>query len=188
MNNLLQLFWSFVKIGALSFGGGYAVLPLIESEIVMELGWLTPEEFIDILTLSEMTPGPIAINAATFAGNRIEGIIGGIVATTAVVLPSFVITLILAYIYSKYSNLEIVQGVIAGLRPAVVALIASAGVTIFVSALTTSGETTNGLASINWINFAIFALGTFLIRKYRLSPIQVIILGGLLGGIIYTVL
>ena len=94
----LELLLTFMLVGALGFGGGYAVLPLIEEQLVVNHGWLTTQEFIDILTLSEMTPGPIAVNAATFSGNRIAGVFGGIVATIGVVLPSFVIVILIAYL------------------------------------------------------------------------------------------
>lgn len=182
----LNLLITFMKIGVLSFGGGLAVLPLIEEELVHTHGWLTMTEFIDVLTLSEMTPGPIAINSATFAGNRIAGITGGIVATIGVVLPSFIIVLLLAYIYFKYRNLETFQGVIAGLRPAVVALIASAGATIFMSALFNSTSAGVVLSDFNWINFGLFLLSLIGLRKFKLSPIQMIIVTGILGSFIYA--
>lgn len=177
-----------MKIGLFSFGGGLAVLPLIEDELVHSLGWLSASEFVDILTLSEMTPGPIAINSATFAGNRVAGILGGMVATIGVVLPSFIIVLTLAYIYFKYRNLDLLQGVITGLRPAVVALIASAGVTIFMSALFSASNFDVALSDLNLINLGLFGLSIYGIRKLHFSPIQTIITTGILGGIIYTLL
>lgn len=177
-----------MKIGLFSFGGGLAVLPLIEDELVHSLGWLSASEFVDILTLSEMTPGPIAINSATFAGNRVAGILGGMVATIGVVLPSFIIVLMLAYIYFKYRNLDLLQGVITGLRPAVVALIASAGVTIFMSALFSASNFDVALSDLNLINLGLFSLSIYGIRKLHFSPIQTIIETGILGGIIYTLL
>lgn len=182
-----QLFITFVKIGLLSFGGGLAVLPLIEDELVHTYGWLTMNEFVDIITLSEMTPGPIAINSATFAGNRVAGILGGLVATAGVVFPSFVIVLILAYVYFKYRNLDILQGVIEGLRPAVVALIASAGVTIFMTALFNSSNFQVSLSDLNWINLVLFILSLIGIRKLKLSPIQTIVITGFCGAIIYAI-
>ncbi|NLV89566.1 MAG: chromate transporter, partial [Tissierellia bacterium] len=91
MENLIKLFISFFKIGAFSFGGGYAMLPLIKEEIIDVHGWLTNTEFIDIIAISEMTPGPIAINSATFLGYKVAGVLGSVVATIAVVLPSFIV-------------------------------------------------------------------------------------------------
>jgi len=183
-----ELFLIFVFIGSLSFGGGYAVLPLIEEHLVMNQGWISPQGFIDILTLSEMTPGPIAINSATFAGNRVAGILGGVIATFGVVLPSFIITLLLAYLYFKYQNLRIVKGVVEGLRPAVVALIASAGVTILSTALFDQSSEAFSLQSINWVNVLLFAAGIFVMRKFNFSPVQTIITTGIAGAIIFTII
>ena len=183
-----QLLITFMKIGALSFGGGLAVLPLIEEELVQDLSWLSLEEFVDFLTLSEMTPGPIAINAATAAGNNVAGVTGGIVATIGVILPSLLIVMVLAYIYFKYRNLSLFQGAIAGLRPAVVALIASAGVTIFMTALFNTSSFDVNLADLNLINLAIFFLALYGLRKIRLTTIQTIILSGLVGGILFSIL
>src|SRR5699024_6579098 len=136
----LELFTSFFRIGILSFGGGYASLPLIEQQIINNRGWMTAQEFIDVLTISEMTPGAISINAATFVGTHMAGIPGALVATFGVVLPSLIIVLLLAMLYFKFQDIEMVQGVIQGLRPAVVALIATAGVTIFLTAFVDSAE------------------------------------------------
>jgi chromate transporter len=184
----LELFLSFFQIGILSFGGGYASLPLIEQELITVQGWITNQQFIDILTLSEMTPGPIAINAATFSGNQIAGILGGIVATIGVTLPSVIIVQLLAYFYFKYQNLSIVQGVIQGVRPAVVALIASAGVTIFMTAMFGHSDWPIALSEINWVSVIFFAVGLFLMRKFKASPIQIILVTGVAGGIVYSLL
>ena len=123
----LQLLLSFLQIGLLSIGGGYAALPIIQSQVVDLHHWITMREFADILTISQMTPGPIAINGATFVGTKIAGLPGAIVASVGVVIPSFIIVLTLAFIYYKYRQLDTIQAVLKGLRPAVVALIASAG-------------------------------------------------------------
>ena len=123
------------KIGILSFGGGYVAIPLIQKEIVELNGWLTLTEFTDIITIAEMTPGPIAINAATFVGIRIAGIPGALIATFGCALTSCIIVIILAKIYYKYRHLNTIQNILAGLRPAVIAMIASSGVTIALMAL-----------------------------------------------------
>lgn len=183
---LIELFISFFQIGLFSFGGGYAALPLIEQELIHAQGWITNQQFIDVLTLSEMTPGPIAINAATFAGNQVSGIIGGIVATIGVTMPSVIIVQILAFFYFKYKNLTMVQGVIQGLRPAVVALIASAGLTIFMTAMFGHSNWPVAVQDINWISVGLFALAIFFMRKWKASPIKVMIITGVLGGIIYS--
>ena len=122
-----QLLWSFFQIGLFSIGGGYAAMPLIQHQVVEVHPWLTLTEFTDIVTLSQMTPGPIAINSATFVGMRIAGISGALVATAGCVLPSCVIALLLAWVYYRYRSLSVIQGVLGGVRPAVVAMIASAG-------------------------------------------------------------
>ena len=119
---LLQLFLSFVQIGLFSIGGGYAAIPLIQSQTVDLHHWLTAEQFMDLATIAEMTPGPIAINGATFVGLRVAGLPGAIVATFGCILPSLFIASLLACIYRKYRELPMLQSVLASLRPAVVAL------------------------------------------------------------------
>jgi len=184
----LQLLVSFFQIGIFSFGGGYAALPLIQQQIIENRGWMTPQQFVDVLTISEMTPGPIAVNAATFVGNQVAGIFGGIVATIGVTLPSLIIVLTLAYFYFKYQGIQMVQGVIQGLRPAVVALIASAGLTIFLTAMFGEGSFPVDIANLNWISVILFLIGIALLRKTRLGPIQVILLSGVAGIVIYSII
>ena len=128
----LQLFLSFFQIGLFTIGGGYASLPLIKNEVVTNQGWLTMREYTDIITISQITPGPIAINSATFVGTKVGGLLGAIVATLGTVTPSIFIALILAWAYYKYRDIKVVQGILGGLRPAVVALIAAAGLSLFV--------------------------------------------------------
>jgi len=127
---LLKLFWSFFQIGMFSIGGGMAAMPLIQNQVVNLHHWLTLTEFTDLITIAEMTPGPIAINSATFVGIRIAGIPGAIVATIGCIFPSCVIVSLLAWIYFKFKELTVVQGILSGLRPTIVALIASAGLSI----------------------------------------------------------
>ena len=131
----LQLFLSFLQIGAFSFGGGYAAMPLIQSQIVDLHHWLDFKEFTDLITISQMTPDPIAINSATFVGTKIAGIPGAIAATLGCILPSCILVTIIAYFYLKYRHMRFLQNILNYLRPAVVALIATAGVTIMISAL-----------------------------------------------------
>ena len=130
----LELLWSFFQIGLFSIGGGYAAMPLIQNQVVDVHPWLTMTQFADIMTIAEMTPGPIAINSATFVGIQVAGIPGAIIATVGCILPSCVIVITLAYIYYRFRGLKMVQGVLAGLRPAVVAMIASAGITLVIMA------------------------------------------------------
>ena len=185
----LQLFLSFLQIGLFSFGGGYAAMPLIQAQIVDAHGWLTMSEFTDLITISQMTPGPIAVNSATFVGINIAGIPGAIVATIGCILPSCVIVTFLAKLYLKYRTMDLLQGVLNALRPAVVALIASAGVSILLTAFWGSEEKIL-LEETDWLLVVIFGLSFLLLDKAKMNPILVIILAGvmkvaaaLIGGV-----
>ena len=175
----LQLFLSFLQIGALSFGGGYASMPLIEAQIVTSHGWLTMTEFSDLVTIAEMTPGPIAVNAATFVGTKVAGVLGALVATAGCILPACVLVTLIARLYLKYRNLTVLQSVLGSLRPAVVAMIASAGLTILMNAFW--GSRTVVLTNTNYVMVAIFVLSFVLLRKTKLSPIAVMVLAGVLN-------
>ena len=180
----LQLFYSFLKIGLFSFGGGYAAMPLIQDQIVTAHGWLSMSEFTDLITISQMTPGPIAINSATFVGMRIAGISGALVATAGCVLPSCVIALILAWVYYRYRSLSVIQGVLGGVRPAVVAMIASAGLSILLLAL--FGSEVISLPLLDLRALGIFALALAVLRIFKPDPIWVMAGAGVLGGILYS--
>ena len=175
----LQLFWSFLQIGAFSFGGGYAALPLIESIVVDQYGWLTVAEFTDLITISQMTPGPIAINSATFVGLNIAGPWGAFFATLGNIIPSFVLVTFIAWLYMKYNTLDTLQNVLRTLRPAVVAMIATAGVSLVLTAFW--GEGAFLLSNINVIAVIIFGISLFLLLKFKLGPIFVMILAGILN-------
>lgn len=175
----LQLFLSFLQIGMFSFGGGYAAMPLIQGQVVTLHGWLTMSEFTDLITISQMTPGPIAVNSATFVGMKIAGIPGAIVATAGCILPSCVIVTILARLYLKYRNLDLLQGVLKSLRPAVVAMIASAGILILKDAFWGSGESIT-LTGTEWSMVVIFGICVLLLRKTKLNPVWVMVLAGVI--------
>ena len=172
---LLQLFWSFLQIGLFSFGGGYAAMPLIQAQIVTQHGWLGMAEFTDLVTISQMTPGPISINAATFVGLRVAGVSGALAATVGCMLPSCVLVTLLARLYLRYRKLSLLQGVLTSLRPAVVAMIASAGVSILVTAFWDEAVT---FAGTNWRLVVIFASSLLLLHRTKLSPILVMTLAG----------
>lgn len=174
----LQLFLSFLQIGAFSFGGGYAAMPLIQAQVVDLHGWLTQAAFTDLITIAEMTPGPIAINAATFVGTQIGGPFGAIVATFGCILPSCVFVTILAYIYTKYRNMALLQGILGSLRPAVVAMIAKAGLSILLSAFFLDGIIVLSKDHIAVRSVVYFAIALFLLRKKKLNPILVMLLCG----------
>ena len=173
----LQLFFSFLQVGLFSFGGGYAAMPLIQEQIVTKHGWLTMVEFTDLISISQMTPGPIAVNSATFVGNKIAGITGALVATAGCIFPSCIIVMSIAYIYLKNQNNQVVQEVLQSLHPAVIAMIASAGVTILITAFW--GTTPKiSLQNTDWSMVIIFLLSLVLLRKTRISLILVMILAG----------
>lgn len=184
----LQLFISFFQIGLLSIGGGYAALPLIKERIVDVNSWLTIKEFADLVTIAEMTPGPLAVNASTFVGNQVAGIIGSIVATLGCVLPSFVIVLLLAWIYFRYKKLKIIDGILEGLRPAVVALVASAGISILTLAFWGEKGLSIDLADINIVALILFSASLFVLRKWKPNPIFVMLGTGLIGMVIYLII
>lgn len=180
----LQLFISFLKVGAFSFGGGYAALPLIQEEIVTNHQWLTQQEFTDLITISQMTPGPIAINSATFVGNQIAGIPGSLVATLGSIVPSIIIVTILASVYMKYRNLDSLQYVLKTLRPAVVAMIATAGMSILLTSFW--GDQVIGIDTLNIIAVVIFAICLTLLFKTKWDPVVIMLLAGVLNVVAHV--
>ena len=170
---IFELFISFLKIGAFSFGGGYAMLPLIEKEIIEVHKWLTLPEFIDILAVVEMTPGPVAINSATFLGYKVAGVLGSIVATTAVVLPSIVVILIIARFLSKFKNSPYVEWAFKGIRPVVLGLIITASLTV----------SKNSILDIK--SFVLMIVLFYLTSFKNLHPILTIVIAGVVGAVIY---
>ncbi len=180
-----ELFWASFQIGLLSFGGGYAILPLIQARIVDELGWLTLTEFTDIVTISQMTPGPIGINAATFVGTKVAGLFGAISATAGMVAPSFIIVLALAYLYKKYNGLPIIQNVLGALRPASVGLIAASGLSIAILTFWGENASFNNIANIDLFAVLLFAAAFILLRKFGVSQIAVILSAGGVGLLLH---
>lgn len=171
MKELFDLFWTFCKIGALTFGGGYAMLPLIQREIVENKKWSTEKEILDYYAVGQCTPGVIAVNTATFIGYKLKGIIGGIVATLGVIFPSIVIILIIATFLQNFADLAIVQSAFAGIRVAVVALIITTVVKLIKS-------------SIKDYLGVIIAIIAFVISVFiGLSPVYVVIAAALTGFI-----
>lgn len=158
----IQLFFSFLKIGLFSVGGGYAAIPLIQSEIVNGHGWLSMQEFTNLITISSMTPGPVAINSATFVGLRIAGLPGAVTATLGSIFPAVILVSLLSLIYRKYKGTTAIDTVLGCLRPAVVALITAAGLSLSQTALW--GELPVSLSSVDWINALLF-LGAFLFSE-----------------------
>ena len=181
---LVSLFISFVIIGAFSFGGGYAALPLIQNQIVSLHHWLSPDEFNHLITISQMTPGPIAINSATFVGLKIDGIAGAVTATLGCVLPSCIIVTLLAYFYLKYRDLSVIRTVLGTLRPAVIALIATAGLAMLIPVI--FQDSALRLDAVRIEGIALFSGCLWLLRKKRCSPILVMVLAGALQAGLYA--
>jgi len=152
----LELFLSFLQIGLFSFGGGYAAMPLIQGQVVNGHHWLSMTEFTDLITISQMTPGPIAVNSATFVGIRIAGIPGALVATLGCILPSCLIVTLIASFYLKYRNLSVFQSVL-GIKTAIT------------------------LRSTHWSLVFIFIISAVLLQKYKINPILVMILAGIMN-------
>ena len=177
---LWQLFWSFFQVGLFSAGGGYAALPLIQSQIVEIHGWLTAAEFTDLITIAEMTPGPIAINGAAFVGIRCAGVPGALAAALGFILPACVLVSVLAWVYKKYRSMALMTSVLSSLRPAVVALIASAGLGILRQALLGGADIL--LQNVDWLAAVCFFGAILLIRKAKWNPILTM----LLCGVFYT--
>ncbi len=190
----LELLVTFFKIGLFTIGGGYAMLPLIQREIVRH-GWLTFKETIDIIAVSEMTPGPFAINAATFVGTKTGGIPGAAFATIGVVLPSFMIVTLVAKYSAQFKDQPILQYALYGLRPAVIGLIASAAFLIARTTFFTASDGNAGifvglqniLNTINWRAIIIFIVAIVASLKYKVHPILLIVISGILGIILYSV-
>ncbi len=177
----LKLFLTFFKIGAFTFGGGYAMLPLITEE-VLNNKWLPEEAIVNFIAVSESTPGPFAVNIATYVGGQLGGIFGSVCATLGVVLPSFIIILIVAKCFEKFKNNSTVEGCMKGLRPAVIGLIGTAVLTVGRTALFPKGISLETLFSIELLCLLIiFAVSAFLIFKKKTHPIVVILIAAALG-------
>lgn len=170
---LLELFWTLFKIGAFTFGGGYAMLPLIQAEVARK-GWLEAEKLVNFIAVSESTPGPFAVNISTYVGMELAGIIGAVCATLGVVLPSFVIILIVARFYEKFRASRVVKGCMSGLKPAVIGMIGTAVLSV--------GKTVFLPFEIKafLLSLGIFVLSLVLVFKKK-HPIVVILLSAALG-------
>lgn len=181
---LLELFLTFLKIGAFTFGGGYAMLPLIQSEVAAH-GWLSQEDLIDFIAVSESTPGPFAVNISTYVGMTVGGLPGSVCATLGVVLPSFVIILIVAKCLSRFRSSRIVSGCLSGLKPAVVGLIGAAVLSVGKTVFFPNGFTLSAFSDIStYISLAVSSLMTVLAFQKK-NPILIICLSagiGILAG------
>lgn len=174
----LQLFLSYLKIGFFGFGGGYAMLSLIQNEIVEGRGWLSPAEFADIVAVSQITPGPIAINSATYIGYTVGGFWGSVVATVSVCLPALTIMILATRFYLKLRNNKYVTGAMTGLKPVVVGMIAAAALMLMFPANPDGASFIDGWS---WVLFGACLVASFL----KVNPILLIILSAAAGIFIY---
>ena len=187
MNIFLDLFLTFFKIGAFTFGGGYAMLPLMQEEVVNHK-WMPLEDVVNFIAVSESTPGPFAINMATYVGSEVGGafglagsIFGSFCATFGVVLPSFVVILIVAKCFERFKNSKVVSGCMTGLKPAVVGLIGSAIISVLLTVFIPNGFSTDIFTNASfYVSLVIFALCTVLAFK-KVHPIIIIVLAAVLG-------
>lgn len=187
MHTLAKLFLSFLQVGLFSVGGGYAAIPLIQNQIVNVWQLMSLEEFADLITIAEMTPGPISINSATFVGMRLGGIGGALLCTFGCILMPFTISLTLAYFYYKYRNFSGVRTVLSCLRPAVVSLISCAGLSILTLAVFRDGKVNFSASNLKWVEIGMFVICLFLLRKFKLGAIKIILGSGVVGTLIYFI-
>lgn len=173
MNTLISIFISFLKIGAFAFGGGYAMLPLIEHEIVLSHHWINYDEFLDIIGISQMTPGPIAINASTFVGYKVSGVLGSIAGTIGVITISFILVSIATHYVVKFKESKVLKAILMGMRPALIGLIISA----FISLAAQSYH------DVKSVLVGVVVMGVLLSKKVH--PILVILLSGAVGILIF---
>lgn len=189
-----ELFYTFLKIGLFSFGGGYGMLSVIQGEVVSHHAWLTTAEFTDIVAISQMTPGPIGINSATYVGYTAVlnstgstelAVLGAIVASAAVMVPSIVLMLLLSHYLLKYGKNRIVEVLFKALRPVVVGLIASAALLLMTEE--NFGSPVNSPLQF-WVSIALFIVAFVAMKFFKVSPILILILAGIFGGVFYGVL
>ncbi|WP_324825580.1 chromate transporter [Sinanaerobacter sp. ZZT-01] len=171
----LKVCLSFIKIGAFSFGGGYAVLSFIQQEVVEGNNWILPEDFVDIVAIAGMTPGPIAVNSSTFVGYNLFGPVGGLVCTLCVILVPFSLALLVSVYFTKFKENRIVKNALNGIRPAVIGLIA------------TSCFSIGKISFVDGYSILFFAIAFFLVYKIKVNPIITLMLSGMLGAVLFEV-
>lgn len=185
----LKLFWEFFKIGLFTFGGGYAMIPLVK-EAVVDNVWLTEAQFYDFLGVCESTPGPIAINMATYVGSTQGGFLGSVLCTLGVVLPSFIIIVIVASVLTKALESRVFQNCLEGMKPVVMALILSAGITLLATNLGLQSVKVFKLDYISLIIFSLVSAFYFIVKKItkkKVGPIALILFSALLGIIVCSI-
>lgn len=174
MNLLFQVCFSFIKIGAFAFGGGYAVLSFIQQEVVDGHGWINPEDFVNIVAIAEMTPGPIAVNSSTFVGYNLFGPLAGILCTLCVILVPFLLALLVSVYFTKFKDNLYLKSALNGIRPAVIGLIAASCFSI------------GKISIISPISWVFFGLALLLVWKLKVNPIITLVISGTLGAVLYS--
>ena len=190
----LKLFWTFFKIGLFGFGGGYGMLSLIQNEVVEKQKWISNSEFTDIVAVSQMTPGPIGINSATYVGfkaienagmTRTEAVGGSLLASFSVMLPSFILMLLISAFFMHYKDHKSVQTVLKWLRPVVVGMLAAAVLLL----LNEENLGTFSAANLQlYVSIGLFVLAFIATYFWKIGPIKVILMAGLFGGLFYSLI
>ena len=176
----LLLFWEFCKVSVFCVGGGYASMPLIQAGVVDGYHWLTMSEFVDIFTISQMTPGPIGINAATFAGMKVAGVPGSVSATAGFAFPSLIFGIVLAKLFLKYGDIGPIRGALNGLRPAVIALICGAAIDFILLAVWNTESLPTNFDATEWSSIVIIAFA-LIAMHYKYGVITILAASGVLG-------
>lgn len=176
---LFELFLTFFKIGMFTFGGGYAMLPLIQEEVIKN-AWIEKETLIDFVAISESTPGPFAVNISTVIGANLNGFLGALFATLGVVLPSFIIILLVAKFFNKFKESKIVKGCMNGLKPCVIGLICGAVISMFLTVFASNGIDNIILDKNLLVSLGIFIVSLILVKK-KVNPILIICLSAIIG-------
>ncbi|NLK09027.1 MAG: chromate transporter [Firmicutes bacterium] len=178
----LQMFWIFFRLGLFTVGGGYAMLPLIQAEI-SRYGWITGEEFVDMIAIAEMTPGAIGVNTATFVGFRQGGLFGSVLATAALTLPSLIVVVLVSKVLDRFQDHPTVEAILSGIRPVVAGLIASAA--LFIAQAAFINPAPSGSVVFNPTAFALALVSGVAVVKFKLHPITVMLGAGVLGLFIF---
>lgn len=187
MNTIWNLFFIFFKIGLLSIGGGYAIIPLIQEQVVNQTGWISEKMFTDIITISQMTPGPLAVNTSTFVGLQIGGIGGAVAATAGCVLCGVVISLFLHCFFQKHKNSSYIFEILNGLKSASLGLIISAAATVILLALfgTSTPQFNSMFSMLNWTALTLFFIMLLILRKRKINPVTIMLISGAAGLVFY---
>jgi len=183
-----EIFLAWFQIGLFSIGGGYAALPIIKNMIVDNYGWLSVSQFTDLVVIDEMAPGPIILNSSTFVGTQVAGFPGAVIATFACLTGPAIIVSIVAYFYFKYKELPLIKSILRVLRPVVVALITSAGLSIIATSIWGEAGFSTDPGNINFVALGIAIIAFLALRKFKPNPVFIMIACGVIGGIIYTFL